>query len=69
MATRTRLILSQAGEIMLGIITYGLLAICMAIWFALAWPFLVLGWLLDRMDAARIRTTIRALEAKDDDSP
>jgi len=69
MALRTRPILSQAGEIILGIITYGLLAICMAIWFALAWPFLALGWLLDRMDAARIRTTIRALEADDDDSP
>jgi len=68
MALQIRPILSQAGEIILGIITYGLLAVCMAIWFVLAWPFLVLGWLLDRMDAARIHTTIRALEADDDDS-
>jgi len=69
MALRTGSILSYATEIALGIVTYGLLAVCMAIWFALTWPFLVLGWLLDRMDAARIKTTIRALEADDDDSP
>jgi len=69
MALQIRSILSQAGEVMLGIITYGLLAICMAIWFVLAAPCLILGWLLDRMDAARTRTTIRALEADDDDSP
>jgi len=69
MALQIRPILSQAGEVMLRIITLGLLAVCVVIWFALTWPFLVLGWLLDRMDAARIRTTIRALEADDDDNP